>query len=812
MIRLTRQIVILMLAWSPLAFAAQGVFNSVDSGRRSRTYDVLHYRIAVRLDETRREVAGTTTIRFRPLADGIDSVVFDAADMTIAGVRGNGGTTLRYLNRSPELAVYLGTTATPRDTLEVSIDYACTPKKGLYFVQPDSCHPYRHWQVWSQGEDMDNHYWFPCYDFPNSKATSEVIATVREEYTVLSNGRLVGETHDVKAKTRTFHWSETKPHASYLILLAAGTYSIVNDRYGKLPVSYYMYPEDSARGMMVFGRTPDMLRFFETQIGYPFPWEKFSQILIDDFMWGGMENTTAVTMNTSLLVDERARWEFSPDPTVAHELAHQWWGDVVTCRDWSHLWLNEGFATYFEELYEEHAHGVDESERALYESARWVRGVDRAQGRKPIVSRESYTTNVYTRGAWVLRMLRDVLGERPFWNALRTYLRRHEFRSVETRELELAIQDATGADLDWFFRQWVYGTGYPQVEAERTWDRETGKVELRIRQTQETDTLTGLFRFPLELEMKGDGWSEQKRVWVSAADSTYSITLPGEPRMVSIDPAWHVLKDLSYERSREECLYVLSHSTHVAEREEAVASLKKWKDDTAVVAAVQGAFCNDPFWGVRRAAADAMGQLTGDSIKATLIDRALHDKDGRVRSSAVYALRHFPGSDVGEVLKGIIETDSSYSAASSALYSIGAVDPVLAKSVAVQSLKTDSYRDIIRHAALWAIRTLKDTAATRVLFPYTAPPYQTDIRERAVSAIGDLGGEDSAAVAWVRVSLNDGDAAVRGAAVKALINWGGEENRMALEKRYAVEKEAELREMIGNGIKGLGGELPESTN
>ena len=799
---------IILTCIGTISRAGQGVFGSQDNGRPDRTYDVLHYRITVAFDETRKEVIGTTAIRFHPLAAAVDSVVFDAAEFNVSGVTMSGGVHLAYANRSPHLVVYLGRSCTPDDTVQVSIEYTCTPKRGLYFVQPDSSHPYRHRQIWTQGEDMDNHYWFPCYDFPNSKATSEVLATVREDYTVLSNGRLISETHDPVTKTRTFHWSENKPHASYLIMLAAGAYRTVSDRYGKLPVTYYMYPEDSARARLVFGRTPGMLRLFEQKIGYPYPWEKFDQILIDDFMWGGMENTTAVTMNTALLVDVRAQEEFSPDPTVAHELAHQWWGDVVTCRDWTHLWLNEGFATYFEQLYEEATHGEDVLEYGMYTMGHAVRATDRAQGRKPIVSKESYPTNVYSRGAWVLNMLHAILGDEPFWHALQRYLRDHAFKSVETRELELAIQDAAGQDLDWFFRQWVYGAGYPKLEVEKSWEREEGRVHLHIRQVQERDSLTGLFRFPLDVECAGDGWKEHRVIWVSQEDSTYSLTLPGDPRMVLLDPACRVLKELVYERPLEEVMYALSHAHNVSARLDALSELKKWKEDTAVVSLLFREALEDPFWAVRNEATGILGTLTGDSVKPTLMRIARNDRDGRVRSAAVYALRQFPGPDAGKVLEDIVDRDSSYIAVSSALYSIGKVDSARAGRLALRSLKIESYRDIVRLAAVWALGHLGRRSDIAVLLPYTAPPYQTDVRERAVSAVGELGSEDTTARATIAVSINDGDPGVRRAAVRCLINWGEEENVGLLEKRYAVETDPQLREMIGNGIRGLGGEVP----
>jgi aminopeptidase N len=593
---------------------AQSVFATVDSGRRNRSFDVLHYRIEVAFDEKQRKVLGTTTLRVHPLADGIDSVVLDAAELNVdsvnVGTRGSAG----FANRSPELVVRLGRAYGVTDTLDIRVTYSCTPKKGLYFIQPDSSHPRRHWQIWTQGEDMDNHYWFPCYDFPNAKGTSEVIATVREDYTVLSNGRLVKESRDAKRKTRTFHWRQEKPHSSYLIMFAAGDYYVKREMYGKIPLLYYVNREDSSRVNLIFGRTPRMLKFFEEKIGERYPWDQYAQVIIDDFMWGGMENTTATTMNTSLVVDERSVKEMSPDPTVAHELAHQWWGDLVTCRDWQHLWLNEGFATYFEKMYEEYADGVEALQFDMVDMSRAVRSNDRVLGRKPIVSKESHATNVYSRGAWVLHMLRDVVGERPFWNGLREYLRRHKYGNAETHELELAFEDATGENLWWFFDQWVYKAGFPQLEVKKEWNEDGGMLSVTITQTQPQDTLTGIFKFPLTLEFSGDGWKKLERIWVDRAESTYTAQLPGKPRLVIVDRGFHVLKDLKFERPKEEYLYALSHADDVSEKIRSIAELQNWPDDPEAVAALRRTASSDKFWGVRRWAVEGLGRASGDSV------------------------------------------------------------------------------------------------------------------------------------------------------------------------------------------------------
>jgi aminopeptidase N len=806
--RLTGWIVVAMMTAFVYTLHAQSVFASLDRGRRSRSFDVLHYRIEVAFEEDQRKVIGTTMLRVHPLADGIDSVVLDAAELDVESVSVGKSGSAGFVNRSPELVVRLGRVCGVTDTLDIRVMYSCTPKKGLYFIQPDSSHPRRHRQIWTQGEDMDNHYWFPCYDFPNSKGTSEVIATVREDYTLLSNGRLVKASHDPNRKTRTFHWRQEKPHSSYLIMLVAGDYHVTREMYGKIPLLYYVYPEDSSRVHLIFGRTSGMMKFFEEKIGERYPWDQYAQVIIDDFMWGGMENTSATTMNTSLVVDERSVKEMSPDPTVAHELAHQWWGDLVTCRDWQHLWLNEGFATYFEKMYDEYADGTDAFQFAMMEMSRAVRSSDRVLGRKPIVSRESHETNVYSRGAWVLHMLRDVVGERPFWNGLREYLRRHKYANAETHEFELALEDATGQNLEWFFYQWVQKAGFPQLEVKKEWNEQRGMLSVTITQTQPQDSLTGIFKFPLNMEFSGDGWKMMERIWVERAESTYAVHLPKEPQLVIADRGFHVLKDLKFEKPKEEYLYALSHSDDVSERIRSMVELQGWPDDGEVVAALRRAARSDMFWGVRRLAVEGLGRANSDSVRESLMQVAKNDPDGRVRAAAVGGLRKYQGAEVAEFVEQLAGGDSSYLVVSACLYALIGVDSLRAEQLARRCLAQESYRDYVRLSAIGALRTLGGPEAVSSLLPYTAPSYSVDVRSRATTVIGDLGRGNGVAEQALGRLLNDGERNVRSAVVRALVMQGGELAKVLMENRLPIEMDGEIRGMIENGLKAEGVDLP----
>src|ERR1051326_1593306 len=334
------------------ASRAQENFTLERSGTPpSHNFDVIHYAIDVRIDEVKKTVAGKTSITLVPFFPNCEMVTLNAGKMTIGHVTLGGKKELRFDSHPYTLDVKLDKPYSWKDTLTIAIEYSCTPTKGMTFYAPDSGYPAKRTQFWSQGEDTTNHFWFPCYDQPNDKATSEVTATVNNKFTVLSNGKLISVKENKTDGTKTFHWKESKPHSSYLIMVAGGEYAVLHDKAGKLPVDYYVYPDDTLNARINLKETPKMITFFNEKIGFPYAWEKYGQIILQDH-FGGMENSSATTLSDLATVyDDRVRVDQSPVGLIAHELAHQWWGDVVTCKDFRHMWLNESFASYFDPLY-----------------------------------------------------------------------------------------------------------------------------------------------------------------------------------------------------------------------------------------------------------------------------------------------------------------------------------------------------------------------------------------------------------------------------------------------------------------------------
>ncbi|HEX9007255.1 MAG TPA: M1 family metallopeptidase, partial [Bacteroidota bacterium] len=465
---------------------AQALFSPRDSSSgqaRDRSFHVVHYALDVSFDETRKSVDGRTTITLVPFLPSLTRVELDAEELAIHRVTAR-GRTLSFTLEPKVLSIALDRACSPRDTVVLTVEYSCTPKRGLYFTQPDSA-AHKPWIIWTQGEDMDNHFWFPCYDFPNDKATSEVTGTVNSSYQFVSNGRLLSVKEDKAHGTRTWHWSQELPHSSYLIMLAAGKYAVLHDRAGTVPLDYYVYPGQEADAQACFAETPAIMKFFTEKTGAAFPWAKYAQIELTDFMYGGMENTSATTLlDESIILDARARIDESTASLIAHEMAHQWFGDLLTCKDWRHLWLNESFASYFDPLYYEATRGREEYDYQMYNAQQAGVNVDRALGRKPVVSFGTYTTNVYPRGAAVLHMLRYVLGDSLFWRAIRHYVAAYRFQAVETNDLKQAIEQATGQNLYWFFDEWLYKAGHPVYDVSYSWSDTARILHLAVRQTQ----------------------------------------------------------------------------------------------------------------------------------------------------------------------------------------------------------------------------------------------------------------------------------------------------------------------------------------
>ncbi|PYQ62863.1 MAG: hypothetical protein DMF53_12075, partial [Acidobacteria bacterium] len=417
----------------------------------TRQYDLQHLRLDLAFDWDARSVAGTATNTLVPLLPGVDSLVLYAAGLEVRKVRVNGAE--RPFTLDPEaqtLTVRLDRGYGPQDRLEVAVDYSAHPQAGLYFVGPDRGYPNKPRQIWSQGEADLNRFWFPSWDYPNDRTTTEMVATVKRPLMVVGNGKLL-EVTDQPDGRRTYHWRMDVPHSTYLVSVAVGDFMRVADTWRDIPVEYYVPSgTDEATARRSFGDTPKILEFFSQVTGRPYPYAKYAQSAVVDFMWGGEENISATTQTASALHDARAEADHSSEGLVAHETAHQWFGDLITCEDWSNAWLNEGFADYFTALYKRHAHGEDAFAWEMDDlRSSYLREAERAYQR-PIVTRryadpfDMFDRHTYEKGALVLHMIHYLLGEEGWSRGIRAYVERFAGQTVTTADLQDALEKATG--------------------------------------------------------------------------------------------------------------------------------------------------------------------------------------------------------------------------------------------------------------------------------------------------------------------------------------------------------------------------------
>ena len=510
-----------------------------------RVVDLQHLALALELDPATRRVAGTATLRGALIAAGARAVELDALELELEAVEVNGAAAA-HRHDGKRLRVELPAGLAAGAELAVAVRYRGAPRRGLYFIAPDEGYPAKPVQAWTQGQDEDSRYWFPCFDTPNAKATSEVTVTIPAGLFALSNGVLVDDR--TEGARRTLRWRLDVPHSCYLVTLAIGDFAAIETRWRDVPVVYYVERGREAAAERTLARTPQMLELFSERFGVPYPYPRYAQVFVADFIFGGMENTTATTLTDTVLIDERAALDYDIDALVAHELAHQWFGDLVTCRDWGEGWLNEGFATYAEYLWREHHEGRDAADLELEDWAEMYFGEDAGRYRRTIATKlydepiDVFDHHLYEKGGRVLHMLRHHLGDDAFWKALGHYLTKHRHGVVESRDLARAVEEVTGKNVDWFFSQWVIdGAGHPELDVELAYDAERGRAVVTVEQKQQVDARTPLFRVPTAVRFRIAARDVDVPIELTERRHVFHLRLDGEPTQAIFDPGRVVL-------------------------------------------------------------------------------------------------------------------------------------------------------------------------------------------------------------------------------------------------------------------------------
>lgn len=735
-----------------------------------RRFSVKHLKLELRIDDEKESVEGTATVTLSPINDGFKHFDLDASEMRISSVkllaveqRGTGSllrssqfaTRLDFETHPDRLVIELDRSYARDEQLTVAITYSCFPRKGLYFIKPDDAYPNKPRQIWSQGENEDAHWWFPCHDVTNQKMTTEMLVTVKASYFALSNGELLGVRDNSQDGTRTFHWSQAQPHSAYLVTVVVGEYEQIKDSYKDLPVDYYVYKDRVAAGQKLFANTPKMIELFEQCFGYEYPYAKYAQILVDDFLFGAMENTSASTFTDRCLLDAQAELDINYDDIVAHELAHQWWGDLVTCKDWTQIWLNESFATYSEYLWREHSRGHDEARFVIFQDFLTYVREDWTSHRRPIdcrkyrFSEELMDRHAYEKGACVLDMLRWTLGDDGFFRSLAHYLKKFEFGVAETNDFKVAIEEATGQNLHWFFDQWLHSAGYPELEVTAEWQREQKLLRLSVKQTQENEEdKTPIFRFPVEIEITTVEIGEvietehrqSYRVEVTKAEQEFYFPCASKPRMVLFDKGHRIFKLMSFPKSAQELSYQLSKAEDVLDRIRAARELAEFKSEETI-AALSAALTGEDFYGVRMAAAISLGEIAGEETRTILTKRYYAEKDCRVRRSLIWALGNFKDDAATDFLREVSQKDKSYFASVAAIRGLAAIGNDKAIDALKPALARTSWQEVIAASVFHGLAQAKDKRGVDLAIEHSKYGKPVPIRVAAIGCLGTLGKE-----------------------------------------------------------------------
>ncbi|MEL6384746.1 MAG: M1 family metallopeptidase, partial [Cyanobacteria bacterium J06626_18] len=726
-----------------------------------RPGQVEHIALDLALDIPNQRYTGTCRIRLTPVRDGISRFVLDAVNLHIDSVM-VGNLAQRFEHDGEELHVTLSQPTTVGQALELAIAYRSeTPQRGLYFVAPTEHQTQKPVQVWTQGEDEDSRYWFPCFDYPGQLSTSEIRVRVAKPYQAISNGELVQVEEDGDFKF--FHWAQKQVHPTYLMTLAVGDFDEIQDEWEGIPITYYVergHREDAQRTM---GKTPAMVAFFSDRFGYRYAFPKYAQVCVTDFTFGGMENTSCTLLTDRCLLDERAALDnTNSEMLVAHELAHQWFGDLLVINHWSHAWVKEGMATYSEVLWTEEQLGPEAAAYYRLGEMRRYLSEDKTRYRRPMVTHvyrepiELYDRHIYEKGACVYHMLRTELGDDLFWQAIHGFVNQFAHKTVETLDLIRTIETTTGRNLRFLFDQYVYRGGHPDFKVAYRWDSDSNLAKVTVTQTQakagDKSSQSGLFdlRIPLGFGYVNDDTVTVQPMIVRIHEQEQALYFPlaQKPDFVSFDVGNHYTKTVKLEYPLPELKAQLQHAPDPIARIHAAEAIAR-KGGLEAVKALADALKGDRFWGVRAEVAEQLAELKLDQAVDALLE-GLQDSHPKVRRAVVAALGSVKTAASYQVLSKLTqEGDASYYVEAEAARALGKVGasqladiPATVETLTILETvlqERAGWNEVVRSGALAGISQFKTSeAALELILQYTEPAVSTMLRLGAVRALGAI--------------------------------------------------------------------------
>jgi len=723
-----------------------------------RPGQVEHIFLDLVLDIANQSFRGTCTTTIMPVRSPIARLTMDGVDLEIESVLVN-GISQQFDYDGEQIEIYLQQSG-KREAIKVEIAYSVDhPQRGLYFIQPTANYPDKPTQVWTQGEDEDSRFWFPCFDYPGQLATSEIRVQVPRGFKAISNGELL-QTEAV-TDGMIYHWSQQQVHPTYLMTLAVGKFAEIQDQWRGKPINYYVEQGREADGQRSMGKTPRMVEFLSQKYGYDYPYPKYAQVCVDDFIFGGMENTSTTLLTDRCLLDERAAQDNrQTESLVLHELAHQWFGDLVVIKHWSHAWIKEGMASYAEVFWTEAEYGKDDAAYYLLNEARSYISEDSTRYRRPIVTNvyreaiELYDRHLYEKGACVYHMIRAILGDELFDRAIQTFVQDNAHKTVETVDLLRAIDQATGYNLMFLFDQYVFRGGHPEYKVVYSWDGDSKLAKLTVTQKQAKKDSDSKELFDLKIPVAFGYIGEESAppelttlsLRIHQPEQSFYFPLEKKPDFISFDVNNNFLKTVSLQYPLAELKNQLKYDPDPISRIYAAAALGK-KGGLEAVKALAESLTDDPFWGVRVEVAKKLGNIKLNQGFDAL-QTGLKDQDTRVRRAVIVGLSNFKTPASYETLANYLDQgDSSYYTEAAAAQSLGGMVSGNLKEQqpgAIALLKTileqrQGWNEVVRSGAIAGLSKMKTSGeAVDIILKYTQPGIPQALRLNSIRSLGTI--------------------------------------------------------------------------
>lgn len=677
--------------------------------------NIIHTKLDLRFDWEKEHVLGKATLTLKPYFYPIDELLLDAKGFDIHNITfANQSTPLKYEYDNEQILIDLGKMIPSNQEYQIFIDYtakpaevtpgggsaAITSDQGLFFVNPRGEETGKPQQIWTQGETEWNSRWFPTIDKPNERCTQEMTLTVQDKYKTLSNGILVDSKKNADG-TRTDYYKMSLPHAPYLFMLAVGEFAVIKETWNGKPVEYYVEPQYEASARGIFSNTKEMLTFFSDKLGVTYPWEKYSQIIVRDYVSGAMENTTGVIFGDFVQKTNRELIDDHNELIIAHELFHHWFGDYVTCESWANLTMNEGFANYSEYLWFEHKYGADEADRhRLNEMNNYIGSVDQG-GAHPLIhfgyndKEEMFDAHSYNKGGLVLHMLRNYLGEEAFFAGLKKYLEDNAYTAVEAHDLRLAMEEVAGEDLNWFFNQWYFESGHPELTIDYNYSSERGTVEVVLEQTQNPDRSPAIFQLPISIDIYESNQPRREFVMMTERKQVFTFEVSKKPTLVNVDADRVLLCEKRDNKTEADYVFQFYNAPKFLDRYEAIDALKGSTESAAQQVMIEA--LDDKFWGIRRLAMRYINPAIATApVKNKVTTLAKNDSHSQVRAAAITFLGAAGDKASSAIMiKAIENPKEAYPVVSSSLAALAQIDELSALNYA-KKMESDENTNIIQ--------------------------------------------------------------------------------------------------------------------